>query len=182
MLLTAASPASAQSAGPSGPAGNGGRAFVGSVRAFVTLRNATEAALPVQTAATEADRRVERQKALARSLIAARRDARQGDIFGPLVAARLRAILRAAFAGPEGPDIRRTLQEGDVVTLPFLRVNGMYPENTPFVTMPPTLLRRLPARPMELAYRIVGSSLVLKDVETNVIVDILADAVPIVRR
>jgi hypothetical protein len=181
ILLSAASLASAQSVAR-GQAQNGGPAFVRSVRAFVTLRHATEASLPVQTAPTEADRRVERQKALARSLIAARRGVRQGDVFGLVVAARCRAILRAAFAGPDGADIRRTLQEGDPATLPFLRVNDLYPENSPFVTMPPTLLRRLPALPMELAYRIIGTALVLKDVETNVIVDVLVDAVPIARR
>lgn len=157
---------------------DGGPIFVERVTAVVKLQQGLDASLPVQTSAVESDRRVEHQNALAKSLIAARRDARQGDVFTPMVAARLRAILRDAFAGPDGDNIRRTLQEGDPVTLRPLHVNDVYPENAPFATMPPTLLRRLPALPMELAYRIVGRELLLKDVDTNVIVDVLPDAVP----
>jgi len=157
---------------------DGGSIFVERVAAFVRLHKGLDAALPPPTGATEAERGVARQRALTSALIAARRDARQGDVFTPVVAARFRAILRDAFTGPDGANIRRTLKEGDPVTLPPMHVNDVYPENAPLVTMPPTLLRRLPSLPMELSYRIVGRELVLKDVDTNVIVDVLPDAVP----
>ena len=77
--------------------------------------------------------------------------------------------------------MRRTIQEGDPVTPTTLRVNDVYPEEIPLTTMPPTLLRLLPALPMELAYRIIGRALVLQDIKTNVIVDFLPDAIPRVR-
>ena len=40
------------------------------------------------------------------------------------------------------------------------------------------LLRKLPDLPPELEYRIVGRSLLLRDVKANLIVDILRDVVP----
>jgi len=74
--------------------------------------------------------------------------------------------------------MRRTIQEGDPEQATFLRVNAVYPEEIPLGTMPPMLLRRLPVLPSELAYRIIGRALVLKDVKTNVIVDFMPDAIP----
>jgi hypothetical protein len=44
--------------------------------------------------------------------------------------------------------------------------------------MPPTLLRRLPALPGELAYRIVGRALVIQELRTSMIVDFMPDAIP----
>ena len=40
------------------------------------------------------------------------------------------------------------------------------------------LLRKLPDLPPELEYRLVGRSLILRDVKANLIVDILRDVVP----
>jgi hypothetical protein len=63
----------------------------------------------------------------------------------------------------------------------MLHVNDVYPEEIPRTTMPPTLLRDLPALPMELAYRIIGRALVLLDIKTDVIVDFIPDAIPRLR-
>ena len=54
----------------------------------------------------------------------------------------------------------------------------MYPDDQPRTTMPPTLLRRLPVLPKELAYRIIGHALVLQDTKTNLIVDFIPNAIP----
>jgi hypothetical protein len=112
---------------------------------------------------------------------AARRDARQGDIFVPEVAEEFQKIIRKAFRGPDGKNMRRTIREGDPVKVTTLQVNYTYPEEIPLTTMPPMLLRRLPALPMELAYRIIGRALVLQDINTNLIVDFIPDAIPKVR-
>ncbi len=48
----------------------------------------------------------------------------------------------------------------------------------PLETFPPALLRKLPDLPPDLEYRIVGRSLLLRDVKANLIVDILRDVVP----
>jgi hypothetical protein len=114
-------------------------------------------------------------------IAAARRDARQGDIFTPEVAVQFHTIVRKAFRGPDARNMRRTIQEGDPATLSMLHVNDVYPEEIPRTTMPPTLLRDLPALPMELAYRIIGRALVLLDIKTDVIVDFIPDAIPRLR-
>jgi hypothetical protein len=44
--------------------------------------------------------------------------------------------------------------------------------------MPPTLLLNLPRLPNELQYRIVGTTLVLYDVSSNLIADLLPNALP----
>ena len=57
-------------------------------------------------------------------------------------------------------------------------INTVYPTTLPLETFPPALLRKLPDLPPELEYRIVGRSLILRDVKANLIVDILRDVVP----
>jgi hypothetical protein len=46
------------------------------------------------------------------------------------------------------------------------------------VTTPPALLNRLPPLPQELAYRIVGRDLTLKDTKAGLIVDLIPNAIP----
>ena len=153
-------------------------AFADGVRAYVVLQKSLEGSLPTVRSTTEQQQIADHQRALAGRIAAARRDTRQGNIFTPTVAAQFHAIILTAFQSPDGRNMLRTIQEGDPVALPILRVNDVYPEDVPLTTMPPTLLRLLPDLPTELAYRIVGRALVLKDVETNVIVDFTPDAIP----
>ena len=44
--------------------------------------------------------------------------------------------------------------------------------------MPPSILLNLPALPHELDYRIVGRTLVLRDVGANLMVDYIPGAIP----
>jgi hypothetical protein len=154
--------------------------FTDRVRAYVALQKGLEDS-GAQRPTTEAEQIADRQDALAGRIAAARRDFRQGDIFTPDVAGQYRTIIREAFQGPDGKNMRRTILEGDPERATVLRVNVAYPEEIPLGTMPPTLLRRLPALPAELAYRVVGRALVLKDVKTNLIVDFIPDALPQLR-
>ena len=59
-----------------------------------------------------------------------------------------------------------------------LTVNMTYPSKLPLATVPAKLLRALPDLPPELEYRIVGRSLLLRDVKANIVVDFVRDAVP----
>jgi hypothetical protein len=70
------------------------------------------------------------------------------------------------------------VQEGDPPKPIVMRVNGVYPDDSPVVTTPPTLLSRLPQLPTELTYRILGHTFVLLDSKTNLIVDFIPDAIP----
>jgi hypothetical protein len=44
--------------------------------------------------------------------------------------------------------------------------------------MPPTLLQKLPRLPDELAFRIIGSTLLLIDHKANLIIDFMLNAIP----
>ena len=157
------------------------RVFAGRVRAYVALQRGLEGSRLAQVTSTEAGQIAGRQNALAGRTAAARRDAQQGDVFTPEVAGLFRRIIHDAFQGPDGKNMRRTILEGDPEQATVLQVNVPYPEEIPLGTMPPMLLRLLPGLPEELAYRVVGRALVLKDVKTNLIVDFISDALPQLR-
>jgi len=124
---------------------------------------------------------LERARAYLKANESERRAARRGHIFTPVVAEHVNALIRRAFRGSDGRNMRRSIREAEVVTLPTLRVNDVYPADLPLTMMPPTLLRRLPELPMELAYRISGRALMLQNVKTAEIVDFILYAIPVAR-
>jgi hypothetical protein len=155
------------------------KVFNDRVQEYVKMQKSLEASLPTLKPTMDAAQIVEHQHALARRIADARRDARQGDIFTHEVTERFRKIIRRAFHGPEGRDARRTIRPDDPSkVIVRLHVNDVYPEGIPLTTTPPTLLRRLPELPPELAYRFVGRDLTLKDVKASLIVDLIPNAIP----
>jgi hypothetical protein len=121
---------------------------------------------------------VESQQDLATKTKALRQDAKQGDIFTPEIAAYFRHQISATLAGPHGHKIRTSLRHAEPVHALSPQVNQTYPQGIPLQSTPPTLLLNLPKLPKELEYRIVGHNLVLHDLAPNIIVDVVADAVP----
>ena len=121
----------------------------------------------------------QRARAYVRLDAPARAAYRQGDIFTRDVVDDFLRIIKSAFDGKDGRNMRRTIRESDPVRPTTLRVNDIYPDDIPQTTMPPTLLRRLPPLPAELAYRIIGGALVLQEIKTNMIVDFMPDAIPV---
>jgi hypothetical protein len=152
--------------------------FTDRVQEYVKLQKNLEASLPTLKPTKDAAQIVEHQHALARKIADARRDARQGDIFTHEVTERFRKIIRRAFHGPEGRHARQTIRPDSPFKVIVLHVNDVVPEEVPLTTTPPTLLRRLPELPPELAYRIVGHDLTLKDVKASLIVDLIPNAIP----
>ena len=154
------------------------KTFTDRVQAYVKMQKSLEASLPTLKPTMDAAQIVEHQHALARKIADARRDARQGDIFTPEVTERFRKIIRRAFHGPEGRLMRQTIRPDSPFKVIVLHVNDVYPEDVPLITTPPTLLLELPELPPELAYRIVGRDLTLKDVKASLIVDLIPKAIP----
>jgi hypothetical protein len=154
------------------------KAFADRVQAYVKMQKNLEASLPPLKPTKDAAQIVEHQQALARKIVEARRDARQGDIFTHEVTERFRKIICKAFHGPEGRLARRTIQQDTPFKVPVLRVNDVFPDNIPVTTTPPTLLLKLPELPPELAYRFVGRNLALKDIKADLIVDLIPNAIP----
>ena len=58
-----------------------------------------------------------------------------------------------------------------------LKVNAEYPEGTPLATTPPNVLQALPKLPDGLEYRFVGKNLLIRDVDANIVVDYMPQAI-----
>ena len=153
--------------------------FTARVQQYVKLQKAVEASLPTLKPTKEVAKIDGHERALARKIAQARSGARQGDIFTEEVTREFRRIIRGEFQGPEAQLARRTIRQDDPSKVVVrLHVNEVYPENVPLTTTPPTLLTKLPQLPQELAYRIVGRDLALKDTKAGLIVDLITKAIP----
>jgi hypothetical protein len=109
------------------------------------------------------------------AIVAARPQARQGDFFGPAVAAFFRsridrALLRG-MAGVAAPLYEPLAGEpAPTINTPFPIVSGSVDWVALFVELPPL--------PRELAYALWGRDLVLIDAAANLVLDVLPDALP----
>jgi hypothetical protein len=151
--------------------------FTDRVQEYVKMQKSLKASLPALNPTKDAARISDHQHALAEAIVAARRGARQGDLFTPAVAERFRKIIDRTFRGPEGRLARETIRPDGSFKPVRLHVNDVCQEEIPSVTTPPTLLLRLPKLPQELIYRIVGYDLTLQDTEARLILDLIPNAI-----
>ena len=150
------------------------REFEQRVQAYVKLQKS----VPRLRTTKQREEIVERRHALAQKIRETRSNAQPGDIFTPAASEEFRQVIRNVFQGPSGPNVRKTIRQGEPVSGLHLTVNSEYPEHLPVTTVPPTLLLRLPELPSELAYRIIGHDFVLQDIEARVVVDFISGALP----
>jgi len=149
------------------------------VQAYVDVKNAAAmTVLPLVQLDDPAEIR-SRTEALATVIRSARWNARQGDVFTPEVA---HAIRRAIRRGCEGDYVAllALAREELVVPLPEPAVHGRWPGSAPLPTMTPDVLAALPPLPPGLQYRFMNHDLVLLDIDANLIVDFVPDAIPII--
>jgi hypothetical protein len=175
LVLCAVAAAPAQNAGnPTAPVLQD---FSRRVADYVKLRNNVRSDIHrlKPTASAEALDKYQRQ--FASGVEEKRRGAAQGAIFTPEIAAEFRHRIAAAMQGPDAAAIRASLARGAPVQINQLRVNRPYPAGTPLQSAPPSLLLNLPALPPEVEYRVVGRYLILRDVDANLIVDCIPDAI-----
>jgi hypothetical protein len=173
VLLLASAPARAQTTAPKKPAAPDGLAeFADRVEKYAALRGDLEKQGPTLTGREDPAHVVAVADALAGRVREARAGARQGDLFTPAAAAALRKILREMDASSW-----RIIMDVNPWQFPH-RVNDAYPSDKPLSTMPPDLLARLPRLPSGLQYRFVGTTLILHDITTNLIVDRMPEAIP----
>jgi hypothetical protein len=121
------------------------------------------------------------RETLAAAIQSLRKNAKPGDVFTPAVRTSFRKVLYPKFKGREGGEVREQMEEDAADGVP-LRVNGKYPEKASVTTMAPNILAQLPVLPKELEYRIVGKSLIIRDIDANLIVDFMPNAVPVAIR
>jgi len=153
--------------------------FAARVGQYVKLQKDVEASLPALKPTNDVARISEHQHSLARKIAQARRGARRGDIFTHGVTREFRRIIREEFLGPDAQLARKTIRQDEPSKATIrLHVNDVYPQDLPLTTTPPTLLSKLPQLPQDLAYRIIGRDLTLKDTKAGLIVDLIPNAIP----
>ncbi len=148
------------------------------VQTYVKLQRTVEADLPTLKATDLPEMITAHQQALARKIREARPHAAEGDIFthaareafrhaGLAALGGLRSATSRAYMGPDAPDPHM-----------HLAVNDVYPDTEPTTAFPPQLLAAFPPLPAEVAYRIVGRTLILVDVKSRLIVDVARLVLP----
>lgn len=116
------------------------------------------------------------QDTLAANIRAARSNAKPGDIFTPEVRQLFRRLMYPEVKGPDGQETKHAMKEDAPASVP-LKVNASYPEGAPLPTVPPNILAALPKLPEDLEYRVVKNHLILRDVDANLIVDYIPNAI-----
>ena len=132
------------------------------------------------------------QDALGAKIRAARATAKQGDILTPEIQNKFRRLMYPVVTSPTPQatagrevkkDIKEELKENNEERKEeggkpiVLKVNATYPNDTPLPTTPPQVLMNLPKLPEQLEYRIIGKNLIIRDVEGNIIVDFVPNAI-----
>jgi hypothetical protein len=123
------------------------------------------------------------QQALGARIRVLRADAKPGDILTPEIRNKLRRLMYPVVEGTKGHETKEELKEDvrekdeSVPKKVPLTVNATYPEGDPLPTTPPNVLLSLPKLPEELEYRIIDKNLILRDVQANIIVDYVPNAI-----
>jgi len=152
--------------------------FQKSLNNYLKVQKRVRAALPTSKPGSSATDIKQYQQSLAQGIRAERAQARQGDIFTPPVSHLFRQLIVTPLRSRDGDKIRASLRHAEPVQGLKLEINQEYPQATPLQSTPPTLLTDLPKLPKELEYRLVGRELILLDTTSNLIVDLLPDALP----
>jgi hypothetical protein len=152
--------------------------FAERVAAYAELHQRVDAVFPPWKASDDVDSIFRRRAYLAAAIKAERPHARQGDIFEPSAADALRGLVAGALSGVDVEFLLQGLYEECEMPAGYRpQVNAGYPQWATH-EMPFVLLTALPVLPAGLQYRLIDHDLLLWDVDANLIVDVLPDALP----
>jgi hypothetical protein len=176
----AAVPGAGTSAAPAQPVNEDAKALAGfldRVNQYVAVHQKHENTLPKLSKESTPAQVDGHQRALAKLLQEARKDAKQGDIFTPESQAVIKKLIAKVFSGPDGPSLKASVMDENP-GVPNLKVNARYPDEIPVSTIPPQLLEGLPKLPEEMEYRFVGNDLILMDTHAHIIADFIPNSFP----
>ena len=146
--------------------------FSARVQAYLTLQKSIESSLPALKPTDLPEMITAHQQVLARKIREARPHAKAGDLFTSAAREAFRHASRAVLAGPGSANSRAYMQSGAPDPAMRLTVNGIYPDTEPITALSPELLAAYPPLPAGVAYRVVGRTLIVIDVESRLVVDI----------
>ena len=115
--------------------------------------------------------------ALAVGIQQRREGAQQGDIFSPDITLIFRQLVRTG-CHEQFLELLAEVTEELEQPLPAPRIHARWPDGAPLPTMNPELLAALPRLPPELEYRFMNRDLILRDVDADLIVDFITNAIP----
>lgn len=131
---------------------------------------------PRQTQSNSAAQVTQQKHDTRQKIKQARAAATQGEIFTPEITAYFKKQIQATLSGPDGKKVQASLRRAEPLPNVPLEVNHRYPPNLPLQSTPPSLLANLPKLPKGLQYRLVGTTLVLYDESSSLIVDLITGA------
>jgi hypothetical protein len=150
--------------------------FQNNVADYVKATAKIKANLPALKPTDSRETITQRDADLCRQIQQLRTGTAQGNFFPQPIAAEFRRLIGIALQGRGERRILKSLEHAEPVE-GQLKVNDPYP-NVPLQSMPTSLLANLPALPPGVDYRIVGRSLVLRDVQANLVLDFIPKAIP----
>jgi hypothetical protein len=145
------------------------------IEAYLALRERAVADVPALKETRSPENILAREQALGAAIAAARTGAEPGALFGG-AAPFVREEIEREIGRRRASDRRALLAELPALAAPA--PNTPYPSDVAMATTPPLLLAALPTLPEALEYRLFGRHLVLRDVEANLIVDVLPEVLP----
>jgi hypothetical protein len=148
------------------------------VAAYAELHQRVDAVFPPWEPSEDMHLIELRRAYLASTIRRERRNAQQGDIFEPAVAAAVRGIIANALRGMDVDLLRRDLyDECEMPTGYRPQMLAGYPHWATH-EVPSVLLAVLPSLRAGIYYRLIGDDLLLWDADANLIIDVLPDALP----
>jgi len=156
------------------------RHFENNVANYLALRRQVSTRVQVPTITSDPATLLLTVNQLAHRIRAVRSHARQGDIFNDDIGRTFRNRIQQALRdrGISSIELLPSLRENTTATARRgMIVNGLF-DWTASEQTPPAILAALPPLPDTLEYKFVSRALVLVDVEANLVVDILPDALP----
>jgi hypothetical protein len=179
-VVAAAFAASVAGTGATGQNGRreGLQLFNERVAAYAELHHRVDAVFPPWKPSDDVESIFRRREYLAAAITAERPNASQGDVFESSAAAALRGVIAAALNGVDVELLLAALYEECELPANYRpRVNTGYPKWATH-EMPFVLLAALPPLPDGILYRLIDHDLLLWDVDADVIIDVLPEALP----
>ena len=151
--------------------------FDDAIAQYLALRQALRSEVPGPVKDSTALQLNNASNALAGAIQRSRAKAQVGAIFSEPVAAAIKRRINDLVRTGKLAEVLAGIDD-DGAASPAPTVHLRLPTSVQLATMPPSLLAVLPPLPRELEYRIVGRTLVLRDVDASLVLDYIPNAVP----
>ena len=149
------------------------------LKEYVAIRTEVNKGAAKQRETKDASKIADARASLAARIREKRSTAKPGDILSPHIQQHFRKFLAPEMVGTKGQNTKGSIKdEGPASGSVKMTVNADYPKDQPLGTVPPNVLKALPQLPEGIEFRFVDRYLVLRDAESNLIIDYMPAAIP----